>query len=102
MILTKETIPTDWQLRAVLGRDCRCAEPERFAFYAVGEKVAVVSYHPMNGWNYLWTKIDSKDWMRDYYAELMAGEPFRNVESKSYGRLDVREGRRPKAYRLEA
>lgn len=99
MDLLTNTVPSNWELAAVLERDCGMAEPERFFFYKAGEQVALAQYHPMNGMEDVWTKIDSPEWMRNYYSELLAGEPYRNVESLGYGRLDIREGRRVKARR---
>jgi hypothetical protein len=100
MDLTKTAIPSNWVLVATLERDCNCAEPERFSFYTVGDQVALAQYHPMNGLEDVWTKVSEPQWMRDYYSELMAGEPYRDVQSLGYGRLDVRQGRRPKAVRV--
>lgn len=99
MNLIKDTIPTNWELAAVLVRDCGMAETERFSFYKVGNQIALVQYHPMNGWEDVWTKVADPAWMRNYYSELLAGEPYRNVRSLGYGRLDVQTGRRVKARR---
>jgi hypothetical protein len=99
MDLLTGTVPSTWELAAVLERDCGMTEPERFFFYKVGEEVALAQYHPMNGMEDVWTKIDSPQWMRNYYSELLAGEPYRIVEYSGYGRLDVQHGRRVKARR---
>ena len=99
MDLTTNTVPSNWKLAAVLERNCGMNEPERFFFYKVEDQVAVAQYHPMNGMEDVWTKIDSPEWMRNYYSELLAGEPYRNVQSLGYGRLDVQKGRRVKARR---
>ncbi len=100
MDLIKNTIPAGWELAAVLERDCGMAEPERFSFYKVGDQVAIAQYHPMNGWEDVWVKVSDPVWMRNYYSELLAGEPYRNVSSLGYGRLDVQTGRRLKAHRV--
>ena len=100
MDLTKTAIPADWSLVAVLVRDCGMNEPERFSFYTVGDQVALAQYHPMNGPEDVWTKVSDPEWMRNYYSELMAGEPYREVDCPGYGRLNVRHGRRIKATRI--
>ena len=100
MDLIKNTIPTNWQLAAVLERDCGMAEPERFSFYKVGDQVAIAQYHPMNGWEDVWVKVADPAWMRTYYSELLTGEPYRDVSSPGYGRLIVQEGKRVKARRV--
>lgn len=100
MDLTKNTVPANWHLKAVLERECGMNEPERFFFYTVENQVAVASYHPMNGMEDVWTKVAEPAWARSWYVELLAGEPYREVQSLGYGRLDINEGRRVKARRV--
>jgi hypothetical protein len=94
-------IPSDWQRKGVLGRDCGCRELERFAFYVMPDgRVAEVQYHPMSGWDDLFARVGSSEDQRDRWNELMAGEPWEQRTDIGYGRIDHRKGRMRKARRI--
>jgi len=94
-------IPADWTRRGVLARGCRCVEPERFAFYALTDgRVAIVQFHPMNGWDALFVRVLPAALAREEWAELLEGEKFEDREYHGYGRMSVRRGRYAKAYRV--
>lgn len=96
-------IPADWVRRGVLARPgFRGCEPEKFAFYAVTDgRVAVVQFHPMNGWDALMVRILPAALAREEWVELLEGEKFTERESVGYGQVSVREGRYVRARRID-
>ena len=89
-------IPTDWTRKAVLARP-----NERFAFYATPDgQVAQIAYHQMNGWDDLFCRIGSREFMATEYQELLDGEPYETRTSIGNGVIDRRTGRMAKARRV--
>jgi len=75
---TRADIPATWQLKGVLARHCGLRQPERFAFYDMPDgRVAEVMFHPMNGADDLFFRIDTAAGQRNRWNELLEGEVHR-------------------------
>ena len=91
--IARADIPADWNRKAVLARP-----NERFAFYETPDgQVAEIRYHRMNGWDDLFCRIGSRDFMLGEYQELLDGEPF---VAYGFGGAAPRNSRMAKARRI--
>ena len=94
--ITAADIPTTWEKKAVLARPY-----ERFCFFSTPDgQVAEVRFHQMNGWDDLFCRIGSREFMLGEYNELIEGERFETRTSIGNGAIDYRSGRMVKARRV--